>query len=149
MINQALLIETEKAVKAVIDNLNIGSAWPCKTSFGNTFDETQNQILVESEGNTDEAAPGLGAHGVHKITMKVAVYEAAPDGNTSSTASNVVFNGLCKTSLATELMVSSSNKIFVYNRRDYYPLFSNAEVGDSWQQVVTFPIDCCLTTGST
>lgn len=145
MANQALLIEAEKAVKAVIDGFNMGSAYPCKVSFGNDFDAMQNQIVVEAEGSTEEVVPNSG---VQKVTLKVAVYEAAPEGDTTSSASYVVFNGLCKSNLATDLMVSSSNRIFVYNRKDYGPSFSSAEVGDSWQQVITFPIDCCLTTGS-
>jgi len=80
--------------------------------------------------------------------MKVAVYEAAPEGDTNTTASYVVFNGICNRNLEGALMVSSSNKLFVYKRPDNKPSFSNAEVGDSWQQVLTYQMDCCLTTGS-
>lgn len=142
---QALLLESEKAVKAVIDSIGLGNEWPCKTSFGNDFDETQNQILVETEGNAEEVIPNTG---VYTVTTKVAVYEAAPDGDTNTTASALVFNRLCNNNLRNDLMVSSSNKLFVYNRTDNKPSFNNAEVGDSWQQVLTFQMDCCLTADS-
>ena len=143
--SQSLILEAEKSVKNIINSLNITSSYPCVTSFGNEFDETQNQIVVEADGSADEVVPNSG---VYRLTMKVAVFEAAPEGNTESTASYLVFNRLCRSNISDELMVSSSNRLFVYKRPDSEPSFNNAEVGDSWQQVITFKMDCCLTTGS-
>ena len=137
---QTLIIECERALKVVIDAMGLGETYPCYTSFGNTFDIEQNQILVEAEGSEEVIANT----GVHSVRLKVAVFETAVEGNTESTASATVFAGLCNANLPNAMMEASANRLFIYDRPDSKPSFNNAEVGDSWQQVLTFSIDCCL-----
>ena len=141
MASQTLIIECERALQVVIDNLGLGETYPCFTSFGNTFDQEQNQILVEAEG-TEEV---IANSGVHSVRLKIAIFETAVEGNTESTASATVFSGLCNNNLPTVMMLASANRLFIYDRPDSKPTYSNAEVGDSWQQVLTFSIDCTLT----
>ena len=140
MASQTLIIECERALQVVIDAMGLGETYPCYTSFGNTFDIEQNQILVEAE-STEEVIPNSG---VHSVRLKVAVFESAPEGNTESTASVTVFAGICNNNLTTAMMEASANRLFIYDRPDSKPSYNNAEVGDSWQQVLTFSIDCCL-----
>ena len=137
---QTLIIECERALKVVIDAMGLGETYPCYTSFGNTFDIEQNQILVEAEGSEEVIANT----GVHSVRLKVAVFETAVEGNTESTASATVFAGLCNANLPNAMMEASGNRLFIYDRPDSKPSYNNAEVGDSWQQVLTFSIDCCL-----
>ena len=138
---QTLIVECERALKVVIDAMGLGETYPCFTSIGNTFDQEQNQILVEAEGSTEEVIPNTG---VHSVRMKVAIFETAVEGDTESTASATVFSGLCNNDLPNAMMEASANRLFIYDRPDSKPSYNNAEVGDSWQQVLTFSIDCCL-----
>ena len=142
MPSQTLIVECERALKVVIDAMGLGDTYPCFTSFGNTFDIEQNQILVEAEGSTEEVIANTG---IHSVRLKVAVFETAVKGDTESTASATVFAGLCNANLPNAMMEASGNRLFIYDRPDSKPSYNNAEVGDSWQQVLTFSIDCTLT----